>query len=131
MRHVRRLRSGALFDASDVHNKFAEGGGVGFDEGEVSVGGDGETDGADAGVEVEDFVGVDVGFNFLEGEFVNGEVDLEEAVGGVRVGFFEDFVFEVREDGVGLVVFEETAGDDSLLVAAKEEGLVCAGFSAL
>ena len=42
--------------------------------------GDGEADGADAGVKVENFVSLDVLLDFLEGHFVDWEVDLKEAV---------------------------------------------------
>ena len=43
-------------------------------------GSDGETNGADAGVEVEDCVGGDVTFDFSESHFVDGEIDLEKAI---------------------------------------------------
>ena len=68
-----------------------------------------------------------MGFDFLEGEFVDREVDLEEAVGGVGVRVAENGVSEVREDGMGLVIFVEAALDLAGLIATEEEGLVFAG----
>ncbi len=119
---------GAGGGAAAVGFKFGEGGAVDFDEGEVVVAGDGEADGADASVEVEDVFGSDVFCDFLEGDGVDWEVDLEEAVGGVGVGVAEDLVGEVFEGGVGLFVFEEAAGDFAVLVGAEEERLVVSGF---
>jgi len=66
--------------------------------------------------------------DFLQGEFVDGEVDLEEAVGAVGVSLAEESVFEERHDGVGFVFFEESGGDCALLVATDHEGLVVAGL---
>ena len=68
-----------------VFNHFCIGGSITLDEGEVFVGGDREAYGANAGIEVEDVGSGDVLPDFLEGEFVNGKIDLEEAIGGVRV----------------------------------------------
>ena len=45
--------------------KFSIGGFVAFDESEVFVAGDGEADGADAGVEIENFIGFDMVFDFF------------------------------------------------------------------
>ena len=56
---------------------------IGFNEGEVAVRGDREADGADARVEVEDFVGGDVAFDFGEGSLVDWEVDLEKSIRGI------------------------------------------------
>ena len=95
------------------------------------VASDGETDGADTSIEVEDVVGGDVVFNLGESHFVNGEVNLEKAVGGIRVGVAEDGVGEIVEGGVGLVVFVEAAGDFAVLAATEEEGLVLAGLGVL
>lgn len=89
---------------------------VDFDEGESLVRGDGETDGADARVEVEDLVGGDVVLNLFEGELVDGEVDLKKAVRGIGVFLAEDFVGEVVEDWVGLVVLVEAAFDFAVLI---------------
>lgn len=114
-----------------VFGEFGEGGGVDFDEGEVAVGGDGETDATDAGVEVEDFWSGDVGFDEGEGAFVEGEIDLEEATGGVGKGGAEEGVGEGREVGVGAVIFEEATGDGAGLVGAEEEGLELAGVAVL
>ena len=61
-------------------------------------GSDGETNGADAGVEVEDCVGGDVTFDFSESHFVDGEIDLEKAIRGVGVGVVQDFIGKGRED---------------------------------
>ena len=83
-----------------------------------------EADGADAGIEVEDIRIFDVFRDFFQSHFVNGEVNLEKAVRGVRVGAPQDFVLEEIKDRVGLFVLEEAAFDDSLLVRAEEERLV-------
>ena len=50
-----------------VFTEFLIGGLVDFYKGEVTVASYGETDGADAGVEVEDFGGRDVGCDRFEG----------------------------------------------------------------
>ena len=108
--------------------KFSIGGFVAFDESEVFVAGDGEADGADTGVEIENFGGFDVFLNFLKRELVDREVDLEEAVGGVGVFVAEEGVGEVFKGRVGLFVLEETAGDGAGLVTTKQKRLVFTSF---
>lgn len=100
---------------------------VALDESEVVVAGDGETDSADARIEVEDGVGLDMIFNLLQCEFVDGEIDLEKAVWGVGVSFSEESVGQVVKNGVGAVFLEEAAGDSSPLIRAEEERLVFVG----
>ena len=82
---------------------------VALNQREIAVAGEAETDGADAGVEIKDFRGGEVGLHGAEGEFVDGEVDLEETVRGVGVGVAENLVAEGREMGARLVVFKEAA----------------------
>lgn len=94
----------------------------------MAVVSDGEANGADAGVEVEDIRGGGVGLDFLEGEFVNGEVDLEEAVGRVGIGVAKNGVGEGWEDGVRLMILEEAARDGAVLAATEEERLEAAGL---
>lgn len=67
-------------------------------------------------------------FDFLKGEFVDREVDLEKAVGGVRIFVAENRVGERRELGVRLFILVETTRDMAGLVTAQEEGLIFAGF---
>ena len=69
------------------------------------VGGDGEADGADAGVEVEDVFGGDVFGDFGKSHFVNWEVNLEKAVGGIRIFATKNGISEIGEGGVGLTVY--------------------------
>ena len=83
-------------------------------------GGDGEADGADAGIEVENFVGGDVLLDFLEGKLVDGEVDLEEAIGRIRILVAEDGVGKGRELGMRLAVDVEAARDLAGLIAAEK-----------
>ena len=92
------------------------------------VSGDGEPDGADTGVEVEDLASGDVRLDSLECHFVDGEINLEEAVGGVGVCVAEDSIGELREDRVGLVVLIEATFYLAGLITAEEEGLVAASF---
>ena len=81
-------------------------------------GGDRETDGADARVEVEDCVGGDVTFDFCEGHFVDREVDLKESVGGIGILVTHNGIGEKREDWVRFVVLKEAAGDFALLITS-------------
>ena len=83
-------------------------------------GGDGEADGADAGIEVENFVSGDVLFDFLEGKLVDGEVDLEEAIGRIRILVAEDGVGKRWKLRVGLAVDVEAARDLAGLIAAEK-----------
>ena len=83
-------------------------------------GGEGEADGADAGVEVENFVSGDVVLDFLEGELVDGKVDLEKAVGGIRILVTEDSIGKGRELGMRLAVDVEAARDLAGLIAAEK-----------
>ena len=55
-------------------------------------------------------------FDFFKSEFVDGEVNLEKAVRGIGIFLAEDFIGEVVESRVGLVVFVETAFDFTVLV---------------
>lgn len=108
--------------------KFTKGEFVGLHEGEMFVVGNGKTDGADAGIEVEDVIGFDVAADFLEGEFVDWEVDLEEAVGRIAIGVVEDGVFERGEIGVRLVIFVESARNFAVLATTEKERLIATGF---
>ena len=60
--------------------KFLKSKGVGFDEGELVVAGDRKTDGADAGIEIEDAISGDIGLDGAEGKLIDGEVNLEKTV---------------------------------------------------
>ena len=71
-----------------------EGEGVRFDESEIFVASNRETDGADTRIEVENTVGGDMLLDSAEGEFVDGEVYLEKAIGRVRIGVTEELVGE-------------------------------------
>ena len=68
-----------------VLKEFAIGAFVALDKGEDFIACDRETDSADAGIKIKDFFGLDVFFDFLEGELVDREVDLEETVGRIGV----------------------------------------------
>ncbi len=72
--------------------EFLIGGFVDLNQSEVFVSCDGEADSANAGVEVEDFFGFDILFNFRECQFVNREVNLEEAVWAVGILLAEDLI---------------------------------------
>ena len=82
--------------------------------------GDGKANGANAGVEIENFISGDVLPDLLESQLINWEVDLEKAVGGVRIGVIEDDVGESGEVGMGAVVLVEAARDFASLVAAEK-----------
>ena len=63
-------------------------------------------------------------FNFLKGELINGKVNLEKTVRGVGVGLAEDFVFEIVELRMRLAVLVEATLDMAVLVGTEEEGLI-------
>ena len=88
------------------------------------VGGDGEADGADTSVEVKNVVGGNVTFYLGKGHFVDGEVDLEEAVRGVRVSAAQDGVCKMGKGGVWLMVFIEATLNFTRLITPEKEGLV-------
>ena len=104
----------------NISRHFFKGGIVRLYHGEVVGGGDGEADGADAGIEVENFVGGDVLLDFLEGKLVDGEVDLEEAIGRIRILVAEDSIGKGRELGMRLAVDVEAARDLAGLIAAEK-----------
>ncbi len=84
-----------IIDLSGVIAHFGDGFGVDFNESEVFVGSNGQADSADATKEVEDVIGVDMWGYGLEGQFINGEVDLEEATDGIEELVAEDCVCEL------------------------------------
>lgn len=75
-----------------VFSEFFEGVFIGFNKGKVFIMSNGETDCADASIEVKNLVGSDMFFDFFEGKFVDGKVDLEKAVRRIGVGFRENLV---------------------------------------
>ena len=91
------------------------------------VASDGEADGADAGVEIENVIGDDVLFYLPKGHFVNWEVNLEKAVWGIGISVAEDGVGEVFKMRMRMVVFVKAARNLAGSIAAKEERLVFAG----
>lgn len=93
--------------------------------------GDGETNSTDAGIEVKDFVGSNVLFDFGESHFVDGEIDLKEAVGRVRICASKYGVGEIIEFGMRFAVFVESAGNFAGLVATEKKGLKTARFGVL
>lgn len=105
-----------------------EGEGVGFDEGEIFVASDRKTDGADTGIEVENMVSGDMLFDGAEGEFVDWKVNLEEAVGRIRVSMAEELVGERGKNRVRVAVFIKTARNFAGLISAEKERLVFASF---
>ncbi len=69
---------------------------------------DGEANGADAGVEVEDIIRGNVALDFGKSYLVDWEVDLEKAIGGIGVFVTHDGIGETREGGVGVMIFVKT-----------------------
>ena len=79
---------------------------------------DGEADGADAGIEVENFVSGDVALDFGESHLIDWEVDLEEAIGRIGIFVTQDSICEIIKNRMGLAVFIEATRNLARLVAA-------------
>lgn len=108
--------------------ELLEGEWIGFDKGKFMVAGDGKTDGADTRIEVENTIGGDMFLDGAESEFVDGEIDLEEAIRGVGISMTENLVGERREIGVRMAVFVEPPRDFTRLIGAKKNGLIFASL---
>lgn len=117
--------------AGGVVLHFFKGGAINFDESQIFVARDGEADATDAGIEVEDFVTLDVFGDLLEREFINWQIDLEETVWRIGIALAEEAVFECLHDWMRLTVLEEGDADFARLIAARHDGLVFASFGML
>ena len=71
--------------AFTVGYEFLVGSAVAFDKCELSVTRNRKTNSANARVEIQYLVSLDMLGKFLEREFVNWQIDLEKAVGGVGI----------------------------------------------
>ena len=108
--------------------KFLESEWIRFNKSKFVIAGNGKADGADTRIEVENTIGGDMFLDGAESEFVDGKIDLEEAIGGVGISVAENLVGERREIGVRMAVFVETTRNFTRLVGAKKNRLIPASL---
>ena len=108
--------------------KFLESEWITFNKSKFVIAGNGKADGADAGIEIEYAISVDVFLDSAKSEFVDGEIDLEKAVRRIRVGVAENLVSEGWKVGMRLTIFVEATRNFTRLIGAEKNGLIFASF---
>ena len=117
--------------ASGVILHFGKSGAVNFDEREVFITGDGQTNAPYSSVKIEHFVGSDERLDGLEDFFVDWQIDLKEAIWRIVILIAAKFVAKRCHLRMRLAVCKKVARSMALLVATHQKRLISARLGVL